>query len=428
MAKRKRKKTEVRHSGGERSEISPGFDPGKDQFMSLMARKVAESGLETPEEINAFLAGNFMGKNIDDLVGEEENPSPHFQAIAKLRELDDASTPEEVEAVIEAALEIDPLCCDAWMARADFVEPGSENAGERLRLIRKAVEAGREKHADLITPSDSSEGSRSGSPELWGWIEARPFMMAMEALAEAHMSRAEFDRAVELFEELLQLNFGDNQGIRYRLLPLLNYLGEFMKAEALLKRYPDDISCEFLYGRALTLFNLALEELEEPEKVLNFESARPFARLRSSRMKAAREALGKAIRNCPWGPVFLLDVRSLLVEAPLSFRVGSPEEALVMGQNAYLAWVVPELPAIWLISEFDQSLEAPRTRKKLRESFEEFADLWDWFTEEDVPESTIPENPEEEGGQFLEFQKVASDIGDILLEMGSAPPPSRGRW
>jgi tetratricopeptide (TPR) repeat protein len=88
----------------------------------------------------------------------------------------------------------------------------------------------------------------------WGILETRPFMRALEGLATTQWEMGQREEAERNYRELLRLNPGDNQGIRYLLLNLLMEMGRDEQARALLSEYEDDWSAESAYTSALLLF------------------------------------------------------------------------------------------------------------------------------------------------------------------------------
>jgi predicted Zn-dependent protease len=70
-------------------------------------------------------------------------------------------------------------------------------------------------------------------------------MRAQHNLGLALIDADAFDEAAQVLENLLALNPGDNQGIRYLLLKLHAQSGRYRECEALMKLYPDDGMVEF---------------------------------------------------------------------------------------------------------------------------------------------------------------------------------------
>ncbi len=92
-------------------------------------------------------------------------------------------------------------------------------------------------NAPLFTPSLPLLGSRGDffsthlGPEFfeenvghfWGIVETRPYMRARLGLAFTLWGTGERDAAIEQAQDMLRLNPGDNQGVRY---PLMLWLLE----------------------------------------------------------------------------------------------------------------------------------------------------------------------------------------------------------
>ena len=73
--------------------------------------------------------------------------------------------------------------------------------------------------------------------EFWGHLETRPYMRARLGLAQALRDLGRVDEAVAHYRALLELNPGDNQGVRYVLLATLLQRGMNDEAGALLSEH-----------------------------------------------------------------------------------------------------------------------------------------------------------------------------------------------
>ncbi len=90
----------------------------------------------------------------------------------------------------------------------------------------------------------------------WGFVQNRPYLRLLEEYAD-FISEAEGARAgVVLYNELLSLNPGDNQGIRMVIATLYLKLGQPEKVIELASRYPDDIMPETSVGLILALYQI----------------------------------------------------------------------------------------------------------------------------------------------------------------------------
>ncbi len=94
----------------------------------------------------------------------------------------------------------------------------------------------------------------------WGLLENRPFMRAYHNLGLWHFHSDRYDEAIEIFQRLLSVNPGDNQGVRY-LLPICWFeKNELSAILDLCCQYPNDIGPEILYSRALALARLGRDK------------------------------------------------------------------------------------------------------------------------------------------------------------------------
>lgn len=90
----------------------------------------------------------------------------------------------------------------------------------------------------------------------WAILDNRPFLRCLHGHALDVYEQKHVEQALGLFQEMLSLNPNDNQGARAMALECLFHLKRWKEAFDLTMRYPDDILCEMLYGRALALFML----------------------------------------------------------------------------------------------------------------------------------------------------------------------------
>lgn len=178
-------------------------------------------------------------------------------------EVMEASTAKQRIAIAQKALKISPLCADAHALLAGHAKPDSEEA---LGHWQRAVEAGREA---------LGEEFEEFAGEFWGFIETRPYMRARFGLASALWLRGKREEAIDHFNAMLELNPGDNQGVRYVLAAWLLEAGRDEDLGALLKRYEGDGMAAWLWTTALAAFRRAGDDKDSRKLLTKAQKQNP---------------------------------------------------------------------------------------------------------------------------------------------------------
>lgn len=145
-------------------------------------------------------------------------------------------------ALARKALGITPLCADAYNLLAEE----ARSVEEARDLYARGVEAG-----ELAL---GRKGFKEYAGHFWGFLETRPYMRARAGLAGALLKLGDEDAAIGHYRDMLKLNPGDNQGIRYVLAAWLLRRGDEAALKELLAAYQDEGSAHWLYTRALLAF------------------------------------------------------------------------------------------------------------------------------------------------------------------------------
>ena len=161
--------------------------------------------------------------------------------------------------------------------------------------------------------------------EFWGDVSTRPYMRARAGLAECLFEQGDLESAVAHFRALLQLNPGDNQGLRYRLLTMLLLAERNDEAEALLKEFGEP-SPQFSYAAVL----LALRAQDHRE---------------------ARRRLRAALKSNRRVPAYLTGRKDLPVDLPSHYAYGSDEEAVLCADDLIVPWSSTPGAVEWLRAE-----------------------------------------------------------------------------
>src|SRR5207244_9694267 len=133
-------------------------------------------------------------------------------------------------------------CADAYVVLAD-----ESHAPEEARaLYEKGVAAGERALGPEVFAKETGH--------FWGIVATRPYMRARFGLARCLEALNRRDEAIEHYRELIRLNPGDNQGVRYSFLAALLLAGRNDDAATLLDQFGDEPTALWRYGRALTVF------------------------------------------------------------------------------------------------------------------------------------------------------------------------------
>ena len=221
------------------------------------------------------------------------------------------------------ALAISEDCADAWVLLAE--EASTPDAA--VERYERAVLAGA-----AALGADRFAALRG---EFWGHLETRPYMRARLGLAQALRDVERHDEALAHYRALLELNPGDNQGVRYLLLVALLERGLNEEAGVLLAEHEDDLQALWPYGRLLW-------------------------RLRVDRGAArTREAFDTAVRANPYVVAYLLDPDSIPFNRPPHFALRSREEAAYVAETLADAFAATDGALEWLATQARRSSSHP---------------------------------------------------------------------
>lgn len=90
----------------------------------------------------------------------------------------------------------------------------------------------------------------------WGWLENRPFLRAYEALGIEYYDKEDLSEAIKIFDNLLNLNPSDNQGVRALTIKCYFDLKQPAEVLKICDRYPGDALADTYYGRLLAQIQL----------------------------------------------------------------------------------------------------------------------------------------------------------------------------
>lgn len=225
----------------------------------------------------------------------------------------DAGDKKRRIALAKKALEISPLCADAYVLLA---QETAKNLDQAIELYRQGVEAGEKALGKAAFRDDVGH--------FWGLLETRPYMRARQGLAQSLWDKGLQDEAATHYRNMLRLNPNDNQGIRYLLMDCLLILGRNDEAAKLIKRYKEDSSAAWRWSYALLAFR------------------------RSGDCPESRSALSQAIGDNAHVAALLLSDKKMPRQLPTYVGMGDKNEAVAYVHGATLPWAATPGALSWI--------------------------------------------------------------------------------
>lgn len=211
------------------------------------------------------------------------------------------------------ALHLSKNCADAYIILGEETARSPEEA---MRMYELGVRAG--ERALGVEPFKESVG------ELWDIVEARPYMRARTKLARSLWDLGHHRRAIIHYKELLRLDSGDSQGIRYALMNCLLEEGLHHEVKELIVEYRGDQTAAWLYSRALWAF------------------------VRFGAGVRAGTYLKEALEANRFIPEYILGFRNLPGTIPDYFGWGDENEAIVYAVDSLNTWKKIDGAQEWL--------------------------------------------------------------------------------
>jgi hypothetical protein len=183
-----------------------------------------------------------MRQFVSELGGGAGQDTPLGRATALVQQAFGERDPGRRLQLAAEALAICPDCADAYVIQAEL----APNRKAALKLYEAGMAAGERALGAAAFKRDAGH--------FWGILETRPYMRARLGLAHVLWTSGRRDEAVQHLRDMLRLNPGDNQGVRYTLASFLLFLDRDADLARLLEQYPDEGSVEWAYTRALLAF------------------------------------------------------------------------------------------------------------------------------------------------------------------------------
>jgi tetratricopeptide (TPR) repeat protein len=286
----KKKSSRKAHSPKEKPIQPASLDRrGMEKSIADIHKLLQSREFSSIDEMNAFLREALVSGQVQHIPASQ---TALEQAQDVMYQAWDAHGAQRVR-LARQALEISPDCADAYVLLA---EETAQSPQEAKDLYQQGIQAGER----AIGPQNFQEFIG----HFWGILETRPYLRARAGLAQVLWFLGEKQQAIEHASDMLRLNPGDNQGMRYVLVNWLLETNHTSALKALLKQYPDDEMATWLYTRALAAFR------EEGAG------------------KNADKLLEKAVNHYPFVPQYLLGYKKIPRHLPAYIGFGDENEAV----------------------------------------------------------------------------------------------------
>lgn len=260
-----------------------------------LENETSNRDLETMDDIQTFLNQQVNQQGAKRILSNKE------KAQELLYDAYESTGNKRIE-LAKKALKLYPNSPDAYNILAEL----ELNPLKEEQLLLKAIEVG-EKELGKKFIEENKE-------YLWGIASARPYMRAKYNYAVFLHETDRLAEAIRQYEELLQLDLNDNQGVRYELFIAYVESGLLKKAEALLKKDNKTTTANGAY-------NLVLIEL-----------------LQNGVTNKAKLLLKKAKQQNPYVPDYLLGKKDIPMYLPSHYQLGSESEAIIYADNHWTLW------------------------------------------------------------------------------------------
>ena len=271
------------------------------------------------EAVMRHLVAGFPG-------GDPTPATPLDQAQNLISEAFEEADPARRVELAREALRISPDCADAHVLLAEHAPTRTQ----ALAHYERGVAAGER----ALGP----DTFRDHAGHFWGLLETRPYMRARLGLAHALWSGATRDAAVGHLRDMLRLNPGDNQGVRYTLAGFLLFLDRDAELAQLLDQYPDDGSAAWNYTRALLAFR---QHGDTPD---------------------ALKSLKRAIKTNRHVPAYLLGTKFPPATPPDYYSPGDESEALEYVSGFLAGWKSTPGAVAWVRATTAKPKPAPKAK------------------------------------------------------------------
>jgi len=227
--------------------------------LAKLMEEIKKQDFQSKDELNDFMS-NLMGQSLDDLPERTDKKGRSQDLVFEAYE----QTVTKGKKLVKQALELDPNNADAY----NYLASIEKDIDKAIKQYEKAIKAGEKTLGKKFFKEEKGY--------FWGMLETRPYMRAKAGLADCLYAKKEVDKAIEIYEEMLELNPNDNQGIRYLLSTLLLGKDDLTKFELFIKNSEDEDCAVWNYNNALYSFKKLGRTTKTEKKLLDAYKSNEF--------------------------------------------------------------------------------------------------------------------------------------------------------
>ena len=281
--------------------------------LSKIMEEIKRKDFKSTDELNDFMS-NLMGQSLDDLPERTDKKGRSQDLVFEAYE----QSATKGKKLVMQALELDPNNSDAY----NYLASIEKDIDKAITQYDKAIKAGEKTLGEKFFKEEKGY--------FWGMLETRPYMRAKAGLADCLYAKKEVDKAIEIYEEMLELNPNDNQGIRYLLSTLLLSKDDLTNFELFIKNSEDEDCAVWNYNNALYSFK-KLGRTAKTEKML------------MTAYKSNEFVIG-----------YMLGIKKIPKEQPQNIGRGDENEAISYVNGSWTIWDKTAGAFDWLY-EFKQN-------------------------------------------------------------------------
>lgn len=275
--------------------------------LAKLIEEIKTKDFKSTDELNDFM-NNLMGQSLDDLPERTDKKGRSQDLVFEAYE----QTVAKGKKLVKQALELDPNNADAY----NYLASIEKDIDKAIMQYEKAIKAGEKTLGKKFFKEEKGY--------FWGMLETRPYMRAKAGLADCLYAKKEVDKAIEIYEEMLELNPNDNQGIRYLLSTLL------------------------LDKKDLTKFELFIQSSEEEDcAVWNYNNAL-YNFKKTGGTSKTKKVLQEAYKSNEFVIDYMLGMKKMPDEQPQYIGRGDENEAISYVNGSWTIWDKTDGAFDWL--------------------------------------------------------------------------------